>query len=182
MKELLDIYFTFFKVGLFTFGGGMAMLPILKEEVVQKKKWLEEEEVVDFYAMSQGLPGIIATNVAIFIGYTRRKTIGGITAALGSVSPCIIIITIIAAFLSNFLDNPFVESALSAISVCVCALILKTLLDLWKKGVQDVFGFMIFLVSFLLATFTTISPTIFIIISGSLGVTIQKTREFKSRQ
>ncbi len=182
MNVLLDIYFTFFKVGLFTFGGGMAMLPILKEEVVEKKNWLKEEEVVDFYAMSQGLPGIIATNVAIFIGYTRKKTIGGIVAALGSVSPCIIIITIIAAFLSNFLDNPMVESALSAISVCVCALILKTLLDLWKKGVQDIYGFMIFLVSFILATFTSISPTIFIIISGTLGIAIQKTREIKNRK
>ncbi len=181
MKELIDIYFTFFRVGLFTFGGGMAMLPILKGEVVDKKKWLEEEQVVDFYAMSQGLPGIISTNVAIFIGYTRRKTIGGIVAAIGSVSPCVIIITLIAAFLSNFLDDPMVRSALSAISVCVCALILKTLMDLWKKGIHDIYGLVIFAVSFLLAVFTTISPTIFIVISGTLGVVIQKTKEIKKR-
>ncbi len=177
MRELIEIYFTFFKIGLFTFGGGMAMLPILSAEVVDKKKWLSEEQVIDFFAMSQGLPGIISTNVAIFIGYTRKRKRGGVVAALGSVSPCVIIITVIAAFLANYIDTPQVQSALSAVSVCVCGLILKSLIDLWKKGVKDIFGFLIFAVSFLVAVFTSLSPIVFIIASALLGLSIQRLKE-----
>ena len=92
-------------MGSVTFGGGYAMLPILRKECVEKNKWITEEQVMDYYAVSQGLPGIIAVNVSVFIGYRRRKFAGGIAAALGCVSPCIIIISIIAAFLSNFQDN-----------------------------------------------------------------------------
>ena len=102
MKELLDLYLSFFKMGAVTFGGGYTMLPILKRECVENKRWVSDEQVMDFYAVSQGLPGIIAVNVAVFIGYHVRRTAGGIAAALGCVSPCIIIISIIAAFLTNF--------------------------------------------------------------------------------
>ena len=105
MKELISIFISFFKMGSVTFGGGYAMLPILRKECVEKNKWITEEQVMDYYAVSQGLPGIIAVNVSVFIGYRRRKFAGGIAAALGCVSPCIIIISIIAAFLSNFQDN-----------------------------------------------------------------------------
>ena len=100
------------------------MLPILRREVVQNHKWMTEEDIMDFYALSQGIPGIIAINVSVFIGYKQRGLLGGIAAALGMVSPCIIIISIISFFLSTFQDNPYVQRALAAISVCVAALIL----------------------------------------------------------
>ena len=106
MKELWELYISFFKMGAVTFGGGYAMLPILQKEVVEKKAWISSEQVMDYYAVSQGLPGIIAVNVSVFIGYERRKIPGGVAAALGVGSPCLLIIMTIAAFLSNFQENP----------------------------------------------------------------------------
>ena len=181
LKELIDIYLVFFKMGAVTFGGGYAMLPILKREIVEARKWLDETKIMDFYAVSQGLPGIIAINVSVFIGYTRRKSIGAITAALGMVSPCLIIITIIAKFLSNFQDNVYVESALSAISICVAALVIQATIQLWKKGVKDLFGVILCLVVFTLMSFTNVSPILMVITSALLGVLVklQKEKEIK---
>ncbi len=173
---LLRLYLTFFKMGMVTFGGGYAMLPILEREVVEKYHWAEKEKVLDYYAVSQGLPGIIAVNVAVFIGYHRRRVPGGVAAALGVVSPCIIIITIIAACLQNFQDNPYVQHALGGISVCVCALIASTLLGLWKKSVLDLPGFLIFLVVAALSLFTSVSPILIVIAAAVTGILIQEAK------
>ena len=93
LHDLLILYSLFFRMGAVTFGGGYAMLPILRREIVQKHQWMDEETIMDYYALSQGLPGIIAINVSVFIGYKQRKTPGAVAAALGMVSPCIIIIS-----------------------------------------------------------------------------------------
>ena len=170
VKELLDIYLKFFKIGAVTFGGGYAMLPILRRDIVEKAKWLTEEEIMDFYAISQGLPGIIAVNVGGFIGYSRKKEAGAVAAALGVVSPCLVIITIIAACLSNFQDNIYVRHALSAVSVCVCALILDSIISMWKKGVKDLFGIILFAVMLALMIFTEISPVLMVVLSAVLGI------------
>ena len=137
LHDLLILYTLFFRMGAVTFGGGYAMLPILRREIVQKHKWMDEENIMDYYALSQGLPGIIAVNVSVFIGYKRRGVPGAVASALGMVSPCIIIISIIAAFLSNFQDNVYVQHALAGISVCVAALILDAVLSMWNNGVTD---------------------------------------------
>lgn len=173
MKELISIFISFFKMGSVTFGGGYAMLPILRRECVEKNKWITEEQVMDYYAVSQGLPGIIAVNVSVFIGYRRRKFAGGIAAALGCVSPCIIIISIIAAFLSNFQDNLLIKHAMSGVSICVVALILDAVLGLWKKGVRDIWGVFICLLVFFLTEFTPLSPIIIIISSGLAGIILK---------
>ena len=131
MKELISIFISFFKMGSVTFGGGYAMLPILRKECVEKNKWITEEQVMDYYAVSQGLPGIIAVNVSVFIGYRRRKFAGGIAAALGCVSPCIIIISIIAAFISNFQDNLIIKHAMSGVYICVVGLIIYAVQGVW---------------------------------------------------
>ena len=164
MKELLDLYLSFFKMGAVTFGGGYTMLPILKRECVENKRWVSDEQVMDFYAVSQGLPGIIAVNVAVFIGYHVRRTAGGIAAALGCVSPCIIIISIIAAFLTNFQDNIYVKEAMNGIAICVVALILDAVLGLWKKGVA------LCAAVFVLMEFTSVSPIPVIVGAALLGV------------
>ena len=119
LHDLLTLYTLFFRMGAVTFGGGYAMLPILRREIIQNRGWMDEETIMDYYALSQGLPGIIAINVSVFIGYKRRGVPGAVASALGMVSPCIIIISIIAAFLSNFQDNVYVQHALAGISVCV---------------------------------------------------------------
>ena len=170
MKELLKIFLKFFKIGSVTFGGGYAMLPILRREIVQKEKWLTEEEVMDFYAIGQSMPGIIAVNVGGFIGYQRRRESGAVAAALGVVSPCLIIITIIAAFMSNFQDNVYVRHALGAVSVCVCALIVDSIIAMWKKGVKDIFGIVLFAVMLFAMTFTEASPVLLVVLSAVLGI------------
>ncbi len=170
MKELWQIFFVFFKMGAVTFGGGYAMLPILRREIVEKRKWLNEEKIMDFYAISQGLPGIIAINVAVFIGYTRKKAIGAIAGALGMVCPSIIIITIIAMFLSNFQENVYVRHALAGVCVCVCALILDSVIAMWKKGVKDKFGIFLFSAMLLCMVLTNISPIFLVILAALCGI------------
>lgn len=170
MKELLDIYLKFFKIGSVTFGGGYAMLPILRREIVEKEKWLTEEEIMDFYAISQSMPGIIAVNVGGFIGYKRKKEIGAVAAALGVVSPCLVIITIIAACMAGFQDNVYVRHALSAVSVCVCALIVDSVISMWKKGVKDILGIALFAVMLFAMTFTKASPVLLVVLSAVLGI------------
>ena len=171
LAEFLSIYWKFFKMGAVTFGGGYAMLPILRREIIENSHWMEEEDIMDYYALSQGLPGIIAINTSVFIGYHHRKTRGAIAAALGVVSPSIIIITIIALFLAGFKDNIYVQRALSAISVCVVALILDAVLKMWKKGVKDVLTLCICLVVLALSLMTKISPVIYVIAAAVVGIT-----------
>ncbi len=182
MKELLNIYLKFFKIGAVTFGGGYAMLPILRREIVEKEKWLSEEEIMDFYAIGQSMPGIIAVNVGGFIGYKRRGKAGVVAAALGVVSPCIVIITIIAACLANFQDNIYVRHALSAVSVCVCALILDSVIAMWKKGVKDIFGFIFFAIMFAVMTFTEASPVLLVVVSAVCGIIYKSLQSWSSKE
>ncbi|MEG0813687.1 MAG: chromate transporter [Clostridium sp.] len=176
MKELLAIYIAFFKMGGVTFGGGYAMLPILRRECVEKRHWITEEQVMDYYAISQGLPGIIAVNVSVFIGYRLKKVSGGIAAALGCVSPSIIIISIIAEFLSNFQDNLIIRHAMAGISICVVALILDSVIGLWKKGVKDIWGLFICVAVFAITEFTSISPMFVILAAGILGIVLKSIK------
>ena len=173
LKELWIIFITFFKMGAVTFGGGYAMLPILRREIVQKYEWLSEEEVMDFYAISQGLPGIIAINVSVFIGYSRKKGAGAVAGALGMVAPSILIITIIAMCLSNFQDNPYVRYALNAISVCVCALIIDSVIAMWKKGIKDKFCVVLCLIMFVCTAFTNFSPILMVVIAAISGIVVK---------
>ena len=177
---LLSVYSAFFRMGAVTFGGGYAMLPILEKEAVEKKGWVTKEEVMDYYAIAQGLPGIIAVNVGILIGHKQRGFWGGLAAALGVVSPCLIIIMLIAACLNNFRDNEYVQHALNGISVCVCALILSSILGLWKKGVKDIPTLCIFLVMLAVSLFTKISPVLCVIAAAVAGIVIKQIGGKKS--
>ena len=168
--SLLSLYTCFFKCGAVTFGGGYAMLPILEKEVVEKHGWIDKDEMLDYYALSQGLPGLIAVNFAIFIGHKQRGVLGGIMGALGVVSPCLLIITLIAACLKNFRENLYVQYALHGISVCVCALILSSILGLWKKAVKDRATFLIFLIALAAAVFTDISPVFIVLFGAAAGL------------
>lgn len=181
MKELLHIYLKFFKIGAVTFGGGYAMLPILRREIVEKEGWVTEEEIMDFYAIGQSLPGIIAINVGGCIGYLRKKEAGAVAAALGVVSPCLIIITIIAAALQGFQDNVWVRHALSAVSVCVCALILDSVIAMWKKGVKNLFGFALFAIMLVAMTFTKASPVLLVVLSAVCGIVYKTLADAKEK-
>lgn len=136
MNLYCDLFWTFSKIGVCTFGGGYAMLPILQREVVEKKGWATEEELTDYFAIGQCTPGIIAVNTATFVGHKYRGVSGGVVATLGLVFPSLIIITLIAAFLSSFADSPLVQHALGGINACVVALIAVSVLKLGKSTLE----------------------------------------------
>ena len=170
MKEILNLYATFFRIGLFTFGGGYAMLPLIQREVVEKHGWATEDEVMDYYAVGQCTPGVIAVNVGTFIGYRKKGILGGIAATLGVVSPSIIIISIIAACLSHFSDNVYVQHALAGIRLAVCALVSVSIYKLFKKGVVDAVTAVIALVVFVIMRAFDLSPVIAVVASAIVGI------------
>ena len=179
MKELLELYLTFAKIGAFTFGGGYAMLPMVQKEVVENKKWATDEEVMDYYAVGQCTPGVIFVNTATFIGYKQKGVLGAIIATLGVVTPSIIIITLIASVLQNFAEIEVVQHALHGIRIAVCILIFNATLKLFKTGVKDWFGITLFVIS-LIATYNSFVPTIVIvIISAIAGLSVKKITDKK---
>lgn len=173
MKELFDLFLAFAKVGVLTFGGGYAMLPILQREVVEKNNWASDEELMDYYAIGQCTPGVIAVNTATFIGQKRKGIIGGIITTLGVVLPSMIIITIVAAFISNFADLPIVKNAFAGVRVCVCVLIFNAVVKLWKNSVVDKATLIIFLGVFIGSVLTDLSPVVFVIITAIAGIVVK---------
>lgn len=173
MKELLDMFLTFCRIGGLTFGGGYAMLPMLQKEVVESKHWAESEELMDYYAIGQCLPGLIAVNTAVFIGQKRRGVKGGVACALGVVFPSLVIITVIAAFIGGFADLPAVRNAFAGIRVCVCVLIYNAVVKLWKKAVVDKKALVVFLLIFAGATFTEVSPILYVLAAAAAGILLK---------
>lgn len=173
MSELFEVFRVAFRVGIMTFGGGYAMLPILQREVVDNRHWVTEEEVLDYYAIGQCLPGIIMVNTMIFIGQKRKGNIGGIVAALGTVCPALIIITLIAALLTNFAEVPAVKKAFAGIRVCVCVLIFNAVVKLWKNSVIDWKCLAIFAAVAIGSLLTDLTPVLFVVLSAIAGIAIK---------
>ncbi len=174
MPLLLDLFCAFFRIGLFTFGGGYAMLPLLQREVVEKKHWATEEELLDYFAVGQCTPGIIAVNTATFVGFKEKKLSGAIFATLGIVSPSLVIITVIAALLSNFAHIAAVQNAFAGIRVAVCVLILNSIVKLWKKSVVDKLTLGVFIAVFLGSVLLShVSPVVFIVAAAVLGIVVR---------
>ena len=179
MKELFLLFVSFAKIGGFTFGGGYAMLPMLQREVVEKYGWATEEELMDYYAIGQCTPGIIAVNVATFVGAKLRGVWGGIIATLGVVFPSVVIISLIAALLSNFADLIWVQNAFSGIRVCVCVLIFNAVVKLYKGAVVDKITLGMFLVIFALMVFFDLPPVLFVVLAGLAGFLIRGLQQKK---
>ena len=173
--KLLSLFLSFAKVGVMTFGGGYAMIPILEREIVENRKWASSEELMDYYAVGQCTPGVIAVNTATFIGYRVAGPAGGVTATLGVVFPSVVIICLIAGILTNFADIPAVKSAFTAIRVCVCVLIFNAVVKLWKVAVKDKAGLVLFLIVFVLSLFFDISPVIFVLFCALAGLVLTRT-------
>ncbi|MBQ9840951.1 MAG: chromate transporter [Erysipelotrichaceae bacterium] len=163
MKIYLELFWAFFQIGALTFGGGYAMLPMIQKEIVEKHHWATDDEIIDYFAIGQLTPGVIAVNTATFVGYKTKGILGGIFATLGVVTPSVIIITVIAAFLKNFMDYEIVQHAFSGIRVAVCVLISIAIMKLAKKNIKNNTGIMIAILVFLLVTFTNISSVYVII-------------------
>ena len=179
MNKLLDLFLTFARIGGLTFGGGYAMLPMLQREV-EKRGWASEEELMDYYAIGQCTPGIIAVNTATFVGQRTAGIAGGIIATLGVVFPSLIIITVIAAFIQNFSDLAIVQNAFAGIRVCVCVLIFNAVVKLWKKSVIDKPTLAVFLAVFAGSAFLNLSPILFVILAAVAGILL-KNKEVQAK-
>ena len=174
MKKLWQLFYTFAIVGVTTFGGGYAMLPALQREVVEKRGWATEEELMDWYAIGQCTPGVIAVNTATFAGQKQAGTAGGVAATLGVVFPSLVIITIIAAFIQGFAGIPAVQHAFAGIRACVCVLILNAVVKLWKKSVLDWKTGAIFALVFLASVFLHLSPVVYVILAALAGIALKR--------
>lgn len=173
MKELWKLFWSFAKVGVLTFGGGMAMLPILQREVVDNQHWATEEEMVDYYAIGQCTPGIIAVNTATFVGQKQKGIAGGIAATLGVVFPSLVIITILAGLITNYSHLDWVTNAFAGIQVCVCILILNATVKLLKKSVVDKRTAVIFVLVLVCSVVLRLSPICFVLISALAGIVLK---------
>ncbi len=182
MKTLIQMFLIFAKIGGFTFGGGYAMLPMLQKEVVENKKWATQEELMDYYAIGQCTPGIIAVNTATFIGYKNKGILGAIFATVGVITPSVIIVGIIAMFISNFQEYEIVQYAFGGIRAAVVALIASSIIKLSKKSVKDIISFVIFLVVTVLSFFTDLSPVIFVLAAGVCGLVVNITGVRKKKE
>jgi len=186
MNELLELYTAFFKIGAVNFGGGYAMLPLLERDLVQDRGWTTTEDLTDYFAIGQCTPGLIALNVATFIGSRRKGIAGAIAATVGFVSVPILIILLIATFLQGFADYPVVQNAFAGIRVCVCVLIIQAVLRLWNKSVVDKTTLVLYLAVFLMTALSGVLPlavpaAVLVIISGILGVLIGGLRDGKAQ-
>lgn len=179
MTSLWELYITFFKVGIMTFGGGYAMLPILQREVVENKGWATEAELADYYAIGQCTPGVIAVNTATFIGQKTKGVAGGIIATLGVVSPALLIIIALAKIISNFANLAIVKNAFAGIRACVCVLIFNAVCKLWKSSVIDKITFIIFLTVCLCSLILNISPVFFVLLAAISGIVIKQVEARK---
>ncbi len=172
MNKYLDVFISFAKVGVMTFGGGYALLPMLQREIVENKGWATEEELTDYFAIGQCTPGVIAVNTATFVGKKLYGFPGAVFATLGMIFPSLVIITLIAALIYNFSDIPAVKHIFAGIRVCVCVLILNAVVKLWKKTVIDKATLIIFICVFLLAVFIDITPVVFVVLAAVAGLVL----------
>ena len=188
MKDLLELYWAYLKIGCVNFGGGYAMLPLLERELVTKRGWTTMEELRDYFAIGQCTPGLIALNVSTFIGQKRKGVAGAVAAMLGFLTAPIAIILVIAAFLRNFAELEVVQHAFAGIRVCVCVLIVQAVLRLWKSSVVDVFTFVLYIVILslsALSSFTSLLPVkipaaVLVILAGLAGLTASLIKNKKN--
>lgn len=179
MREYLELIVTFFKIGIMTFGGGYAMLPIIQREVVEKKGWCTEEELLNYYALGQCTPGVIAVNTATFLGNKQKGVAGGFLATFGLVLPSLIIITVIAALLTGFAEMEVVQHALAGIRVAVVVLVGYSVKKLMKSGVKDAFGWCVFVLTFLASAVFGISPVLVVFLAAGAGLAAGYLRDRK---
>lgn len=169
LPRLAELYLAFFRTGIFTFGGGLAMMPMLQKELIEKKGWLTEEDLIDYYAIGQSTPGIIAVNVATFVGYRQAGVLGAIVATLGIISPSIIIITILAGTINSISEYPRVQAALKGINVAVAALLTSVIIKFAKKTIKNLWNVLYMLLAFTCIFWFKVPSFIIIIVAIVLG-------------
>lgn len=172
LKELWDLYYTFAKIGTFTIGGGLAMMPMMQKELIEKKHWITEEDLIDYYAVGQSTPGIVAVNVATFVGFRQVGIIGGIVATLGMVTPSLVIIMILAGLINSISDYPVAQKALRGINVAVAALMTSVIVKFAKKTIKNIVNAVFMLISFALVFFFKVPSFYIILCALAIGVAL----------
>ena len=165
LKEFLELYLAFVKIGAFTFGGGLAMMPIMQRELIEKRGWLTEEELIDYFAIGQSTPGIIAVNVSTFVGYKRLGVLGGIIGTIGVVTPSWVIIMLLAGAISSVDKYPLAQKALKGINVAVAALLTSVIVKFSKKTIKNIWNALFMLLAFALIYFLKVQ-SVWIILSA----------------
>ena len=179
LKELLELYLAFVKIGSFTFGGGLAMMPIMQRELIEKRGWITEEELIDYFAIGQSTPGIIAVNVATFVGYKKLGWFGGIIGTLGVVTPSWVIIMLLAGAISSVDKYPLAQKALKGINVAVAALLTSVIVKFSKKTIKSIWNAFFMLLAFALIYFLKVQSVWIIIASLVIGSLLTLYRQKK---
>lgn len=169
-NKIMTLFLTFLKIGAFTFGGGYAMIPMIQREVVDKKKWLSAEDILDIVAIAETTPGPIAINAATFVGYKTAGFFGALAATLGVVIPSFVIISVIAMIFGRFKDNRIVQNAFWGIRIGVLALIVKALINMIKQCPKNIVGGVVALGAFVTVAFFNVNVLIVIAVSATVGL------------
>lgn len=181
MPKILEIFLIYFKIGAFTIGGGYAMIPLIQQEIVEKKNWMSEEEFMDMFAVIQSAPGPLAVNSAVFLGYKVGGVLGAITATLGAVLPSFIIILLIATFFRDIREYAFMQAIFNGVRPAVVALIIAAVYKLTKSSHLTKSGIFISIGSLLILIFFGLSPIWLIVLSATLGIFISNREEQTDR-
>lgn len=184
LNKIVNLYLVFAKIGTFTIGGGLAMLPMMQKELNEKKHWITEEDLIDYYAVGQSTPGIVAVNVATFVGYRQAGVAGSILATLGMVTPSLVIIMILATFINSIADFPLVQKALKGINVAVTALMTSVIIKFAKKTIKKLINAVFMLLAFILVYFFKI-PSFWIILCAifiGAALVALKARRLKNKE
>lgn len=179
MTKLHELFWTFFKIGAFTIGGGYAMIPLMEQEIVDKRKWLNKEEFMDTMSLAQSMPGVFAVNMATNVGFRTRGFVGAFTAIMGNVLMPILLILVLAIFFRQFSDNPVVESIFKGIRPAVVALIAAPVFNMAKTAKISWSNFWIPVAATLLIWLLGVSPVIIILVAGLGGFIYGKIKNRK---
>ena len=171
--SLWQLFCACLKIGLILLGGGYVILPIMQSELVEKRGWITDEELIEFYALAQSLPGIIAINTTIFIGYKLRGKFGALISIVGLVFSAFWIITILATILTKLVANSFVQSALWGVEVAVIVLIISSIREMWGKSMTSIFSYFIYVFAIGLLMFLKLSPVITIVLTIFVGILVK---------
>ncbi len=182
IMQFLELYFTFVKIGAVTFGGGLAMMPIMQRELIEKRGWVTEDELIDYFAIGQSTPGIIAVNVATFIGYKKLGWLGGIIGTIGVVTPSWVIIMLLAGAISSVDQYPLAQKALKGINVAVAALLTSVIVKFSKKTIKNIWNALFMLLAFALIYFFKVQSVWIILTSLIIGclLTLYKQKKQKT--
>lgn len=172
LKQFLELYYVFAKIGTFTIGGGLAMMPMIQKELIEKRHWITDDELLDYYAVGQSTPGIVAVNISTFVGYKQLGILGGIIATFGMVTPSLVIIMLLAKFINSIDDFPIVQKALRGINVAVTALLTSVVINFSKKTIKNVFNAICMMISFVVVFFLKIQSFYIILAALLIGTII----------